>query len=69
MASQPQPRHENGEKDGWLLWYEEKERRERDNDFNVEKGEGLFLPWIFFPLPLLLFSRFSQKKYIFSLVI
>jgi hypothetical protein len=28
MASQPQPRHENGEKDGWLLRYEEKERRE-----------------------------------------
>jgi hypothetical protein len=44
------------------LWYEGKERRERDNDFNGEKGERLFLPRISFPLSLLLSSQFSQKK-------
>jgi hypothetical protein len=47
------------------LWYEGKERRERDNDFNGEKGECLFLLWILFPLSLLLFSRFSQEKGLF----
>jgi hypothetical protein len=33
------------------LWYEGKERRGRKDDFNVEKGERLFLLWILFPLP------------------
>jgi len=45
-----------------LLRCEGKERRERDNDFNVEKGERLFLPWLSFPRSLLLSSRFSQKN-------
>ncbi len=31
--------------------YEEKERRERGGDFNGEKGERLFLPWVLFLLP------------------
>jgi len=62
MVFQPQPRHENNGKDGWLLWCEGKERRERDHDFNGEKGERLFLPRISFPLSLLLSSQFSQKK-------
>jgi hypothetical protein len=62
MASQPQPRHENRGKGGRLLRYEGKERKEREDDFNVEKGERLFLPWLSFPLSLLLSSRFSQKK-------
>jgi hypothetical protein len=33
------------------LWYEGKERKEGEDDFNVEKGERLFLPWLSFPLP------------------
>jgi hypothetical protein len=45
------------------LWYEGKERRERGGDFNVEKGEGLFLPWISFPLSFPFFLRdFHRKK-------
>jgi hypothetical protein len=27
-----------------FLWYEGKKRRKREGDFNVEKGERLFLP-------------------------
>jgi hypothetical protein len=34
------------------LWYEGKERKEREDDFNGEKGERLFLPRILFPLSL-----------------
>jgi hypothetical protein len=37
------------------------ERRERGEDFNVEKGEGLFLPWISFPLPLPSFFMISTE--------
>jgi hypothetical protein len=45
------------------LWYEGKERKEREDDFNVEKGERLFLPWIFFPLPFpSFFVIFTEKS-------
>jgi len=45
------------------LGYERKERRERDNDFDEEKGDRLFLPWISFSLPLLSLPHdFHRKK-------
>jgi hypothetical protein len=44
MAFQPQPRHENHGKNDCFFGYEGKERRQRGDDFNVEKGEGIFLP-------------------------
>jgi len=43
-----------------FLRYEGKEKREQRNDFHVKKGEGLFLPRIFFPLSLFLFLIFSR---------
>jgi len=45
-----------------FLWYEGKERREREDDFNVEKGEGLFLPWLLFPLSSPSFLMIFTKK-------
>jgi hypothetical protein len=36
-------------------------RGERDNDFNGEKGERLFLPRIFFPSPSF-FMIFTEKR-------
>jgi len=62
MAFQPRPRHENHKKGGLLLRYERKERRERGGDFNGEKGERLFLPWIFFPLSSPSFLMIFIKK-------
>jgi len=45
-----------------FLWYEGKERREREDDFNGEKGEGLFLPWISFLLSLSFFPHDFHRK-------
>jgi hypothetical protein len=52
------------------LRYEGKEERERGEDFNVEKGERLFLPWIFIPLSSpSFFLIFTEKGALKALLI
>jgi hypothetical protein len=63
MASQPQPRYENHGREADFCGMKGKREENEERNFNVEKGERLFLPWISFLLPLPSFLMiFTEKK-------
>jgi hypothetical protein len=43
------------------LWYEGKDRKEREDDFNKKKAKAFFFLRSFFLSPLLLFHDFHRK--------